>query len=174
MIHARFFPLPCLVGWQVGHPITSACCSTPDSTFLVSLGFKATPGLTVFTRSHLFLGVLLMCCYYLDYSTFWPKPVFDCDFCPMILDTFALSANPLPPLFLFNHESSQAHCTAACALPTCLCTDLCLVFVSWIFSCTLTVPLLRLTLPACLLTTCLSVWHRFFAWALPVFLPGLY
>ena len=87
-----------------------------------------------------------------DFSTFSAKPVFDSDFCLMILEIFSLSANPLPTCFCLR-QSSQVHCTAACTLPTCPCTDFCLCFDSWILASIPTVPLLCLTLLACLLTS---------------------
>ena len=83
-----------------------ACCSTPDPTLLVSLGFKDTPGLTVSTRLlRLFPGVscprvaILWIFQQSDPSLFLTKTLPDDLGC---LCFVCLSA---ANLFLFNHVS---------------------------------------------------------------------
>ena len=76
VFHARFFPLPCLlVDWQVRHPVTSSCCTTPDSNLLLSLGFKATSGLHQIIASVCW-SLVLHILPFLGFFYPWPKPVF--------------------------------------------------------------------------------------------------
>ena len=161
--NAWFFPLPCLlVDWQVRRPITSSCCSTPDSTLLVSCkphqDWQSSPDYRVCfweTRSRIVVSWLFLPSDPSLFFFFWLW------FLP---DDFGYLCSVASPVSVQPCESSQAHCAAACVLPTCLCTHLCLFFDSWIFlPLTLTVPLLCLFIDPLCPTFFFFFWHRVFA-----------
>ena len=102
----------------------------------------------------LFLGffyLLIQACFFFFWLWFLP-------------DDFGYLCSVASPVSVQPCESSQAHCAAACVLPTCLCTHLFLFFDSWIFlPLTLTVPLLCLFIDPLCPTFFLFFWHRVFA-----------